>query len=160
MVLSKDIAINRLTEDREELKIKLTIINNQNIELTQKLKRILNQKQTVYESDRNNDQSIDWKTKCDELQAINEHLRQHLNTLKKVFTDLHNSSESTTNQTITTTNTSDNLNNTLVNENSTNSNTMTTNTTNNNTIIGQNSSTSDENSTQNSKTPFDKWYNK
>jgi predicted nuclease with TOPRIM domain len=146
-------AINRLTEDREELKIKLTLINNQNIELTQKLKRILNQKQTIYESDRNSDQSIDWKTKCDELQAINEHLRQHLNTLKTVFNDLHNSSESTTNQTINTSNTSNNSN-TLVNENST------TNTTNNNTIIGQNSSTSDENSTQNSKTPFDQWYNK
>jgi predicted nuclease with TOPRIM domain len=152
-------AINRLTEDREELKIKLTLINNQNIELTQKLKRILNRKQTINESDRNSDQSIDWKTKCDELQAINEHLRQHLNTLKIVFNDFHNSSESTTNQTITTNNTSNNLNNTLVNENSTNSNIMTTNTT-NNTIIGQNSSTSDENLTQNSKTPFDKWYNK
>lgn len=162
LVLSKDIAINRLTQDRDALKVKLTLINNQNIELSQRFKRIDAQNQEFLKSYENSDQMIELKAKCNQLEAINSHLRQHLSTLRNVFNELHNSGESNANQTTTTTSTStgntSDVSNTLVNENTTDSN-ITSNTTNNTTnslIIAKNN----ESSAQTSNSSFDNWYDK
>ena len=114
LVSVKDIAISRLNEDRDDLKLKLTQINNKNIELNQRLKRFESQKQEVDRSDTKNDNYIELKKKYEELEAVNRHLKQHLNTLRLVFNELHNSSESTSNE--TTTNVTINASNSSTND--------------------------------------------
>lgn len=112
LVCVKDIAINRLSEDREDLKLKLTKINNKNIELTQKLKRLEIEKQVSEQKIKSDNNFDDLKTKYEELEAINRHLRQHLNTLKHVFNEIHNTSESTSNEITTNTPNTSNTSNT------------------------------------------------
>ncbi|CAG2118318.1 unnamed protein product, partial [Medioppia subpectinata] len=70
MVVHKDTAIRRLSEDREQLKLKLTQINNQNIELKQTLKRLQSQDSgsAAIES---NEKYVTLKASNDELVAIN-----------------------------------------------------------------------------------------
>ncbi|CAG2179557.1 unnamed protein product, partial [Oppiella nova] len=102
MVAFKDMAIRRLSEDREELKLKLTQIHNKNIDLKQTLKRLETQ-DIGSDVTQSHEKFNELKASNEELVAINRHLRQHLNTLRQVFTELYNSGEDTT---VTTTNTS------------------------------------------------------
>jgi len=159
LVAAKDIAIDRLSEDRDQLKVKLTLINNSNIELTQQLKRISSQKQEPTKSKEETDQLMELRAKCDQLEAINKHLKQHLNTMKKVFNELHNSSESSANQTTTTTNTTSTSNrsdmsNTLVNDKTTDSNRS------ENLVNVALNPKDNESCDETSRSSFDKWYNK
>ena len=84
LVAIKDIAINRLNADREDLKLKLTQINNKNIQLNQRLRRFETEKQETIKNETKCDYNH-LKSKYEELEAINRHLRQHLNTLRLVF---------------------------------------------------------------------------
>ena len=104
----KDMTIQKLNEDRDELKYKLTAINNSNIELNQKMKRLstgLNEAQkhqidSSIKTDHNDHNESQLRERCAQLEAINEHLQQHLTTLRNVFKDFYNSttSSSTTNE--------------------------------------------------------------
>ncbi|XP_054166646.1 probable inactive serine/threonine-protein kinase bub1 [Oppia nitens] len=118
MVCFKDIAIERLTDDRDQLKVKLTKHHNKNIELKLRLKGLESQqKQEVEKEEEQQQQQQERRFNCDncmktelkykdliatneELMAINRHLRQHLDHLRHVFNEFHNNSgESTGNTT-------------------------------------------------------------
>lgn len=106
----KDFVIRELTSDRDQMKIKLTEMANENVEQEAKMlkyKSMLKKSHHVCRRDvANESKNADSKTevtlvypdmdllkkRCQELEAINSHLSQHLDKLKRAFSDLQLSS--------------------------------------------------------------------
>lgn len=98
--------ISQLTADRDEIKIKLTESTNKNVELEVKLlkyKSMLKKSHHVCDAARRKEPDKSTaalvfpdmdllKTRCQELETINAHLSQHLDKLKRAFSDLQLSS--------------------------------------------------------------------